>query len=157
MVSPETPSTLLIVYHSQSGRTERLAREIEAGARRVESIAVEITRPRQVTVEDLRDCRVLVICSPEYFGYMAGGIKDLFDRTYELARDHTIGKSYAVVISAGNDGTGALQSIERIILGYRMRKVQEPIIVRGPITPEDLVRCRELGETLAAGMDLGIY
>jgi multimeric flavodoxin WrbA len=157
MSSPESLSRLLIVYHSQSGRTERLAQEIAMGARTVEGIAVDCNGASHVTAEDLRDCKVLVICSPEYFGYMAGGIKDLFDRTYEGVREHTIGKPYAVAISAGNDGTGALQSIERLILGYRMRKVQEPIVVRGPIGPDDLARCRELGQTLAAGMDLGIY
>lgn len=149
--------TLLIVYHSQSGNTERLAAALEEGARRVAGIEVLKLSAAQTTAAHLKTCRVLVLCSPEYFGYMAGAIKDFFDRTYEPVREHTNGKSYATVISAGNDGTGALNSIERIVAGYRLRKVQEPIIVRGKPCPDDLARCVELGETLAAGMDLGIY
>ncbi len=88
---------------------------------------------------------------------MAGAVKDLFDRTYEELKEVTVGKPYAVVISAGNDGTGALSSIERIVRGYRFRKVQESIICRGKIASSSLAQCRELGKTLAAGVDLGIY
>ena len=67
------------------------------------------------------------------------------------------GKSYCIVISAGNDGTGALNSMVRIITGLKLREVQEAIIVRGKPKEEDSLRCIHLGETLAAGLDLGIY
>ncbi len=148
---------LLIVYHSQSGATEQLASAVEQGAVKVRSVQVVRRRAASVTAEQMRECRVLVVCSPEYFGYMAGAIKDLFDRTYEAVREHTTGKAYTAVICAGNDGSGALTSIERIITGYRMKKVQEPVVHRGPVTSQTLDRCRELGETLAAGIELGIY
>lgn len=157
MFCSDTSKTLLVVYHSQSGRTELLARDVVAGARNVDTVSVVLAQAAQVNEEALMNARVLVICSPEYFGYMAGAIKDLFDRTYERVRDYTTGKPYAVVITAGNDGSGALQSIERIIRGFRMRKVQDPVMVRGPISPEYRERCRELGHTLAAGIELGIY
>jgi len=88
---------------------------------------------------------------------MAGAVKDLFDRTYEEVRDDVIGKSYSVVICAGNDGTGALRSIERIVAGYRLKRVQEPVICRGELSESDLENCRKLGQTIAAGMELGIY
>jgi len=148
---------LLIVYHSQSGNTERLAMALEEGARKVERVLTRRMKACAVIAADFRDCSALVVCSPEYFGYMAGAIKDLFDRTYEEIRDQVIGKSYTVVISAGNDGTGALNSIERIVLGYRLRRVQEPIICKGPVTEDMLEKCRNLGQTLAAGIALGIY
>jgi multimeric flavodoxin WrbA len=149
--------SLLIVYHSQSGSTEAAAEAVEEGAATLGEVTVSRLRALATTPDDLENCRTLVICSPEYFGYMAGAVKDLFDRTYEGVRDHMSGKSYAVVVCAGNDGSGALTSIERIIAGFRMKKVQEPIICRGKLSPEDLSKCRRLGETLAAGIDLGIY
>ncbi len=148
---------LLIVFHSQSGNTERLAMALEEGARKVEGVGARRMKACEVTIAGFRDCGALVVCSPEYFGYMAGAIKDLFDRTYEEIRDQVVGKSYAVVISAGNDGTGALNSIERIISGYRLRRVQEPIICKGAVTEDVLEKCRDLGQTLAAGIALGIY
>jgi len=148
---------LFIVYHSQTGNTERLAIAVEEGARDIVGIEVERLPASGVTAVDLKKCRILVICSPEYFGYMSGAVKELFDRTYEEIREFTMGKPYAVVISAGNDGTGALSSIERIAAGYRFRKIQEPIIARGAILLSTLDKCRELGKTLAAGIDFGIY
>jgi multimeric flavodoxin WrbA len=150
-------NTLLIVYHSQSGNTELLSRAVEEGALSEKSICAPRVSALEVGVDDLKNCRVLVICSPEYFGYMAGAIKDMFDRTYEKVREHMAGKSYCVVICAGNDGTGALLSIERIIAGLKMKKVQEPLISRGPVSAETLAKGRELGHTLAAGMTFGIY
>ena len=152
-----TNKTLLIVYHTQSGNTERLACAVEQGARRVEGIEVLRTKAHRVTDEDLKGCRAMIICSPEYFGYMAGAVKDLFDRTYEAVRNCVHGKSYAVVIAAGNDGSGALNSIERIITGYRLKKVQDPIICKGEVTEDILESCQALGHTVAAGIELGIY
>lgn len=150
-------NTLLIVYHSQSGNTELLSRALEEGAMHEEGASIRRIPAREAIADDLENCRVLVICSPEYFGYMAGAIKDMFDRTYETVREKMAGRSYAVVISAGNDGNGALVSIERIIAGFKMKKVQEPLISRGPVSAEMLAKCRDLGHALAAGMTFGIY
>ena len=89
-------------------------------------------------------------------GYMAGAIKDFFDRTFYPAQDRVQGLPYAIFVSAGNDGTGAVGSIERIALGYRFRKCAEPLIIKGDPGAEDLQRCADLGQTLAAGLALGI-
>ncbi len=134
-----------------------MARAVEVGAEKVATVATRRLHASAVTGEDLLGCRAVVFCSPEYFGYMAGAVKDLFDRTYDGLRDLLIGKPYAVVISSGNDGSGALNSVERIVTGWKLRRVQEPLVFKGEVTEEDLSQCRELGETLAAGIDLGIY
>lgn len=151
--------TLLIVYHSQSGNTERMAREVALGAELVKEVRVVLKRAQSTDSSDLIACDALIIGSPEYFGYMAGALKDLFDRTYESLRGHPriFRKPYAAFISAGNDGEGALRSIERICTGYQFRKVQPPVVARGPLTDEILTRCRELGQTIAAGLEAGIY
>jgi multimeric flavodoxin WrbA len=148
---------ILIVYHSQSGNTERLSAAVEEGALRVQGVGVRRARAVHVGSRDLTACRCLVICSPEYFGYMAGAIKDLFDRTYEELQNRMVGLAYTIVISAGNDGTGALSSIERIVRGYKLRRIQEPIISRGEVSRAIIEKCLGLGQTLAAGVDLGIY
>jgi multimeric flavodoxin WrbA len=101
----------------------------------------------------------VVICSPEYFGYMAGAVKDFFDRTYEELKDDAAvhKKPFSVVISAGNDGSFALSHIERICKGYRLKMVQKPIVCRGRVTDEVLERCVELGSTIAEGVRAGIF
>jgi hypothetical protein len=88
---------------------------------------------------------------------MSGAIKDFFDRTFYPAEGKVDGLPYAIYVSAGNDGTGAVSSIERIAIGYKWKRIAEPLIVRGVPTTAALVQCRELGQTMAAGLSAGIY
>jgi hypothetical protein len=88
---------------------------------------------------------------------MSGALKDFFDRTYEPARGHVTNKPYAIVISAGNDGTFAAQYIQRIARGYVLKLVADPIIVVGEVTGAAVTSCEELGEVLAEGLALGIF
>jgi len=150
---------ILIVYHSQSGNTQKMAEAVASGAAGIEGATVSLKRAPEAGVEDLLACDGLAIGSPEYFGFMAGLIKDFFDRTYEPARGRkeVFKKPYVIFVSAGNDGRGTVRGIERIALGYPLKKVYEPLVARGELTDEVLDRCKELGQTIAAGCQLGIY
>ena len=151
--------TVLIIYHSQTGNTERLAKAVAHGVDATGNTKAVLKKAAEAGAQDVKESQALVICSPEYFGYMAGAVKDFFDRTYEELKDDAAAhkKAYAVVISAGNDGTGALTHIERICKGYRFRKVQKPIVCKGRVTEEILVQCSELGSTIAEGVNAGIF
>lgn len=150
---------ILIIFHSQTGNTEKLARTVAQGVDETEHARAILKRAVDANAQDLKECSAVVICSPEYFGYMAGAMKDFFDRTYEeLKDDATVRKKpFSVVISAGNDGSGALNHIERICRGYRLRKVQEPILCKGKVTEEMLASCFNLGSTIAEGVNAGIF
>ncbi len=148
---------ILIVYHSQTGHTQKMAEAVADGAKAIENTEVIVKKAGEATLDDLLSCNGLAIGTPENFGYMSGMIKDFFDRTYNDAQDRVFRKPYVVFISAGNDGTGALRAIERIALGYKFKSVFPPVIAQGRITEEILEQCRELGGTLAGGCALGIY
>jgi len=152
-------TTILVVFHTQSGNTQRLAQACAKGAEETEGASVLLKQAKETFTEDIKNSSAIILCSPEYFGYMAGAIKDLFDRTYEALKDDVrmYKKPYAVVISAGNDGTGALTHIERILRGYKFKKVQNPIICKGAVTEEVLAKCYELGRTIAEGIKAGIF
>jgi multimeric flavodoxin WrbA len=150
---------ILVTYHSQSGNTEKLAESVAEGVSHAAASRAILKKAFDTDARDIQECDAVVFCSPEYFGYMSGAIKDLFDRTYEELKDdpRSVKKPYAIVVSAGNDGTGAVRQIERLCRGYRFRKVQEPIICKSGVTGEAIARCRELGATLAEGLNLGIF
>lgn len=152
-------TTILIIYHSQSGNTRQMAEAVVRGIDSVDNVTAILKPAQLATLEDLLSCSGLAIGSPEYFGYMAGQVKDFFDRTYYPARksEKIFKKPYVAFISAGNDGTGAVVSIERIALGYPLKKVYEPVVAKGRISDDVLTRCEELGMTIAAGCDAGIY
>ena len=148
---------ILIVYHSQTGNTMKMAEAVAEGARAVEGVEVILKEAAQATLEDLLTTNGLALGTPENFGYMSGMLKDFFDRTYNEAQDKVFRIPFVVFISAGNDGAGALKSIERIALGYKLKKVFEPVIAKGKITEDILDKCRELGGTIAGGCQMGIY
>lgn len=150
----EEGPTILIVYASQSGHAASLAEAIEQGAV-AEGASVRRLHGTHAGLDDLLWCRALVVVTPENFGYMAGAVKDFFDRTFYPAQGKVTNLPYAVVIRAGNDGSFALAAVERIARGYPLKRVAEPILWVGEGEPP-LDACRELGQLLAAGLAFGV-
>lgn len=148
---------LLIVYHSQSGATAQLAAAVARGARLEEQVEVRVLRAMEASVRHLQWANTVILGSPENFGYLSGGLTDFLARTYYPAQRLLLNLPYAAFISAGNDGSGAVRMLERIVGGYPFKKVAPPVIVKGEPAAEGLARCEELGQTLAAGLALGIY
>jgi len=148
---------LLIIYHTQSGNTGCMAQAVLRGAQSIEETETVMKQAAQATLEDLLACHGLLIGTPENFGYMAGMLKDFFDRTYYPAEGKMTGVPYAIFVSAGNDGTNAVLQVERIAAGYGWKKVNEAVIARDGVSEADLLRCEELGATLAAGIGFGIF
>ena len=148
---------ILVIYHSQSGTMKKMAETFVQGAAKIENIQIVYKQAMDASIEDLLSCQGIAIGSPEYFGYMSGLIKDFFDRTYKQAEQITIGLPYMIFVCAGNDGRGAITQIERIINGYNWKKVYEYFRVVGTPKIEDLKHLDEMGQTLAAGVEAGIY
>jgi len=136
---------------------ETMASRFALGAAKEQEINVVLKKAGDANIADLLDCEAIAIGSPEYFGTMAGMIKDFFDRTFEAAREKTIGLPFVVFVCAGNDGRGAITQIERIAAGYKWKMVLEHLRVVGTPTKKDLADVEELGQTLAAGVDFGIF
>lgn len=127
-------------------------------------IAAEDTRPDAMLVAS----GYLFVC-PENLASMSGFMKEMFDRSYYPLLGRIEGRPYATAIAAGSDGRGAQAQIDRIVTGWRLKRVAEPLIVNmGAQTPEEILaekqvpqaaldRCRELGAALAEGLRLGIF
>jgi len=148
---------LLVVYHSQSGNTAKLAEAVLRGARQETETETRLLRAFDAGLEDLLWCDGLLLGTPENFGYMSGALKDFFDRTYYPAEPYELNRPYALFISAGNDGTSAVREIDRIMRGYPMKPVATPLIARGQVTEAHLEAAEELGLTLASGLAYGIF
>ena len=88
---------------------------------------------------------------------MSGALKDFFDRTFYAVEGKLRGLPYALFVSAGNDGTGAVRAIERIVSGYGWSAIAPPLVVVGEPGEQDERRAEELGATLVAGLAAGIF
>src|SRR5580658_5620986 len=144
---------LLAIYSSQTGRTRALLEAVRGGVGEfADEVELRVLPALQAGLEDLLWADGLLLGTPENFGYMAGAVKDFLDRVYYPSEGRKLGMAYALLISAGNDGSGAVRSIERIAAGCGWNRVAEPVVVKGVPDPAALERCRELGQTLAAGL-----
>ena len=150
---------LLIVFHSQSGTTTRMADAVVRGARSpdVAGVDVRVKSALDADSEDLLWADAFILGTPENFGYMSGAAKYFLDRVYYDCEGKIDGKSFALFIRAGNDGSGAIKSIRRILSGLSVKEVQEPVLIAGDFDATRLSECEELGLTLAAGLDAGIF
>jgi len=149
--------TLLIVYHTRGVKTTQLAEAVAKGATGEPGVLVRLLRCAEAGPEDVLGADALVLGTPENFGYMSGMMKDFLERIFYDCEGKIAGRPWALLVSAGQDGAGAISSVERIVTGLRLKKVQEPILALKEVTPEILARCEELGAALAAGLVMGVY
>ncbi len=150
---------LLIVFHSRSGGTQALADAVIAGATssEIDRVEVRVRRAFDATAADVQWADGVILGTPENFGYMSGALKDFFERIYYVVLDETPGLPYALFVKGGHDGEGAIRSVERIVTGLRWKAAQPPVLVVGALDDAALERCHELGLTLAAGLEAGVF
>src|SRR5699024_2966193 len=124
---------LLIIAHAPSANTQQLRDAVVKGATHpdIENIQVKVLAPLETQPEDILAANAIIIGTTENFGYMAGLVKDVFDRCYYPCLEHTEGLPFAFYIRAGLDGTGTRRAIESITQGLRWKLVQQPLICLG--------------------------
>ncbi len=149
--------SLLIVYHSQSGSSAKLARAATRGARAEVGLQVNVLRAWDAGTADLARADGLLIVAAENSGALCGGMKDFLDRTFYPAIERGLVLPYALLLSAGNDGRGARREVQRIMSGYPFPAATEPVILRGEVAPAHLSASEELGQAFAAGLAMGIF
>jgi multimeric flavodoxin WrbA len=88
---------------------------------------------------------------------MSGMMKDFLERIFYPCEGKVNGRPYALFVSAGQDGSGAVASVERIVTGLRLAKKAEPVVALKELTPATLARCEELGAAFAVGLALGVF
>ncbi|PIE43776.1 MAG: flavodoxin [Gammaproteobacteria bacterium] len=135
-----------------------MADAVLKGARNpdIENVDVRHLAPLDTKAADINSANAIIIGTTENLGYMAGLVKDVFDRCFYECLDKTEAMPFAFYIRAGHDGTGTRRAVESITKGLRWRLVQEPLVCRGEFQPEFIVNCEELGLSMAASLDAGI-
>jgi NAD(P)H-dependent FMN reductase len=166
MVDHDQPSSsLVIVWHSRTGGAEAMARAAALGA----GDGVRLIAAVHAVPDDLLAAGGYLFVCPENLGSLSGMMKDMFDRCYYPLLGVVEGRPYATAVAAGSDGRGAQAQIDRIVTGWRLRRVAEPLIVdfaaQSPeailaaktLTPPAAQACHDLGAGIAEGLRLGVF
>ena len=156
---------LAIIWHSRTGASRALAEAAARGA----GVASRLIAAEQVIPADLEAATGYLFICPENLGTMSGAMKEMFDRCYYPLLGRIEGRPYASIIAAGSDGHGAQAQLDRIVTGWRLRRVAEPmILVTRAQTPEAIMadktmdtgalrQAEEMGAALALGLEQGIF
>jgi len=128
-----------------------------------------LLRAEDARPEDMLAAMGYLFVCPENLASMSGAMKEFFDRCYYPLLGRIEGRPYATAIAAGSDGHGAQAQIDRIVTGWRLRRIAEGLIVNlGAQTPKEiqaektvpsplLAKCRELGAAIGEGLRLGVF
>ena len=130
--SQPEPIQVLVVYHSLSGNTEIMAKNVAAGARGVPGTRVVLQKVGEVTADLLFASDALVVGSPVYWSNMSGEVKTFFDRWQfefgvfpEFKMRNKVGAAFVTggQVSSGKELT--MLTILAAMLGNQMIVVSE--------------------------------
>lgn len=124
---PVSPVKVLVIYHSHSGNTERMAEAVVEGAKSVPGTEVLLKRVGQVTADELFSADAVVVGSPVYWSNMSGEVKTFFDNWQfkfgvfpEFKMKNKVGAAFATggQVSSGKEVT--MLTILAAMLGNQM-------------------------------------
>ncbi len=124
---------VLVMYHSKTGHTKKLAEEIAKGVREVEGVSCIVKSTADVTKDDFVAADGVIAGSPVYFGTMAAELKAVFDQ-FVGVRKKMEGKIGAAFATSGDPSGGketTLMSIIQAFLIYGMIVAGDPLDATG--------------------------
>ena len=128
-----------------------------------------LQRAEETHPDDLLAADGYLFVAPENLASLSGAMKEFFDRCYYPVLGQLEGRPYAQMICAGSDGENAVRQLALIATGWRLKAVQDPLIVcthaqteaeilaDKTIAEADLESCRSIGAALAAGLAMGVF
>ena len=143
-------ANILVVYYSKCGNTGKMAELVAEGVRKQGSHQVRVVQAQDLDLADFVKADGYAIGSPDYFTYVAGQIKTLFDDL--LARKSELeGKPCVGFVSHGGGG-GALDRLETLSKSVGLRKVADGVKCKGAPEGASAEACRQIGLALAKAL-----
>jgi flavorubredoxin len=141
-------SKVLIVYSTMSGNTKAAAEAVAEGAQAV-GAKVVVKAACDAQPADLLSCDAVALGSYDAFSYMGGGLKEFLDRAFYPTQNQVTDKPYAAFLTHGGGGK-AIASIESIAQSFKLKKVGDPVLVKGKPEGPAIDDLKALGARLSA-------
>ena len=137
---------LLILYYSQTGNTEKMAKAVEEGAKSVVGINVELkyyARP-----EELKEVDAIIFGVPTYYHDIGIDMKNLLEGVSKEEINLT-GKVGAAFGSYGWSGEAPNMVVEIMKNQFGMDIVEPALRIKYNPDEKGLEECRKLGKAVA--------
>lgn len=146
-------ASILVLYHSQEhGNTKAMAEALAGGARLGGAkVSLMNTNEGRLDIERFRQADAVAFGTPDYYSYLAGGLKVFLDDWYIVKQtkpEGLTGKPYALFYSHG--GGGAVRGpLVKLFQGIGTL-VGDVVESKGAPDQKALDACAKLGRELAA-------
>jgi flavorubredoxin len=137
---------ILIVYYSQTGNTEKMARAIEEGAKTVVGVNVDVKY--YVRPEELADADAIILGMPTYYHDIGIDMKNLLEGAskQEISLKGKVGAAFG---SYGWSGEAPNILLEIMKNRFEMDVIEPALRMRYNPDKKALEECRNLGKTVA--------
>lgn len=145
-------STVLVLYHSQEfGNTKQMAEAIAEGARKAGAeVILHNTNDSRYDVEDYRKVDVAAFGSPDYYSYIAGGLKMFLDDWYVARGQNPAGLDEKLCgLFCSHGGGGKVRGVLETLCSRLGKPVGPLVESKGRPNPDVLEACHNLGRKLA--------
>ena len=146
---------ILVIYHSQQfGNTKILAEALADGVREA-GADVELinTNDHRVTMKEFMPADAVALGTPDYFSYVAGTIKTLFDDIYLWDKSGEPVKGKPAVLFLSHGGGGRVREPLNTFAQRFFTKVGETAEFQRPIDEDAKRACHELGKQLVGSLN----
>jgi len=137
---------LLILYYSQTGNTQKMARAVEEGAKSIAGVNVELKY--FATPEDLAGSDGIIFGTPTYHHDMGMDMKRLLEEV-AVKRINLKGKVGAAFGSYGWSGEAPRMLLEIMKNKFEMQTIEPPLLIKYNPDEKGLKECQKLGKTVA--------
>ena len=139
-------SKILVLYYSQSGNTEKMAKAVAEGAQNAGNPNVELSY--HVEAEELAAFDAILIGTPTYHHDMPIDMKKLFEEA--AAKNINLkGKVGAAFGSYGWSGEAPKFLLEIMKNKFEMQVVEPPLLAKYVPDENMLSKCRDLGKRVS--------
>ncbi len=138
--------TLLILYNTKTGNTEKMAQAVEQGAKTIPNVQVTLTY--HAIPEELRKADAVIIGAPTYNHRITLDIQTLLERAAQ-ANVTLKDKTFAAFGSYGWSGEAPEQTLEILKNRFQANTIEPPILANYTPGESVLQQCRELGKKVA--------
>jgi flavorubredoxin len=135
-----------ILYYSQTGNTEKMARAVAEGAKSVPGVSVELVY--YAKAEDLADADAIILGMPTYYHDVGIDMKHLLEEV-AAKRIKLKGKIGTAFGSYGWSGEAPTLLLEIMKKRFEMETIEPGLTVRYAPNEKALEECRKLGKTVA--------
>lgn len=123
---------VLIVFHSDYGSTEKMARAIAAGMRQsAPEYDIELKRPEATLPDDLLAADIIVFGTPVHMGSMAWQMKKLIDEAASLWLENSLQGKLGGVFVSGSGFGGAGGGAELTMAALHANFLEHGMLVAG--------------------------